>query len=67
MLRGYESLSVPRSASHVTQAARSLGIIRVTLQRKLKKYGYARPDSWEMNVIRASPQTSRKKWTILNK
>ena len=27
---------------NVTQAARSLGINRVTLQRKLKKYGYAR-------------------------
>ena len=31
------------AADHnVTQAARSLGINRVTLQRKLKKYGYAR-------------------------
>ena len=33
------------SDHNVTQAALSLGINRATLQRKLKKYGYARPDS----------------------
>ena len=32
------------SDHNVTQAALSLGINRVTLQRKLKKYGYAKPE-----------------------
>ena len=37
--------AIEAAGHNVTQAARSLGINRVTLQRKLKKYGYARPEA----------------------